>query len=89
MKKFDHKKINPKELTFTYDHTGYQLEYKGVMIGGAGALHGAASTQANIQFYYNQGKIARRNILQHGNCPDFMKQNLVDIGNGEIEWVKN
>ena len=34
MKEFDHTLIDAEDLTFTYDHFGYMIQYKGVLVGG-------------------------------------------------------
>jgi len=86
--KLDYTKIKPKDLTFTYDHFGYQLTYKGKRIGGAGSDGTGKKLPSNLTFYKQQAEIAKRDILQSGRCPKFMKQNIIDIDNGSLDWLE-
>jgi len=86
--KLDHTKINSKDLTYEYDHFGYQLIYKDKRIGGAGTDRNGRLNPSNLNYYKQQAEIAKRDILQSGRCPKFMKQNIIDIDNGNLDWLE-
>lgn len=87
--KLDYAKIKSKDLTFAYDYFGYQLIYKGKRIGGAGSDESGKILFSNLAFYKEQAEIAKRDILKNGSCPKFMKQNIIDIDNGSLDWLEN
>ena len=85
----DYKKLKKEDFSFTYDHYGYQVTYKGKRIGGAGTFNRSGRINpTNLTFYRQQAEITIRDILQGGRCQDFMKQNIIDIDNGSLDWLE-
>ncbi len=84
---FDHTKLKKEDFTFTYGSTGYQIIYKGKRIGGAGTGKIKGHFK-NCSFYREQAEITVRDILEQGRCPKFMKQNIIDINNGSLDWLE-
>ena len=88
-KTLNNKRLEAKDFTFSYDCYGYQIIYKGKRIGGASSERNSKPNRTNLAYYHHQAKIAIRDILERGRCPDFMKQNIVDIDNGSLDWLES
>lgn len=84
--RLDTKKLNKDDFSFTYDHFGYQITYKEKVIGGDGSNRTSRKLPSNLYFYKQQAEITIRDIL-NGRCLDFMKQNIIDIDNGSLDWL--
>jgi hypothetical protein len=85
---FNHKLLEYKDFQGSWDCFGYQILYKGKRIGGAESDRNAAPNRSNLKYYKGQSQIAIRDIVESGRCPDFMKQNIVDINNGSLDWLE-
>jgi len=86
--KLDHTELKKEDFTFSYDYSGYQIVYKGKRIGGAGTNTRARRSISNCEFHRQQAKNAIRDILEKGSCPKFMKQNIIDIDDGNLDWLE-
>lgn len=51
------------DVTYTYDHFGYMMQYKRHKIGGAGVLKRGRKIPSNLTFYRDQAEVEKRNIL--------------------------
>jgi len=89
VKEFNHKLLEAKDFTFTYDCYGYQIVYKGKRIGGASSDRNSKPNRTNLAYYHHQAQIAIRDIVENGRCHDFMKQNIADIDNGSLDWLES
>jgi len=72
--------INREDLTYSYNHRGYTILYKGKSIGGSGVLPTAkvTSTQANSEFFKQRAEIAISGVLK-GRRPDLVQKiRLID-----------
>ena len=79
--------INREDLSYSYNHRGYTILYKGKPIGGAGLLPTAKvrNTNGNREFHKGQAEIAIRGILE-GRRAD-LAQNIPDFDVDAVEEV--
>ncbi len=90
MKRLILKNIKESDLSFTYDGSGYMMEYKGIAIGGgATAKKKGKKDKVSLSFFRHLGEITKRDILS-GKCSKMMRENIKAIENGLItKWGKN
>jgi hypothetical protein len=82
VKKGNTMNLSKDDFSYTIiDCSGYQITYKGIRIGGAGAVCRLKRySKKNMLFYCEQAQIDIRNILAGKIRPDYL-QNIEKINN--------
>jgi len=77
-----------EDFTFTYDHFGYMIQYKGLPVGGAGCIkpyyNSKRRVPSNLQFYKEQAEITINAILDNRIVPH-MKKAMQQIDDRRIQ----
>lgn len=76
--KFSGLEIKEEDISCTYGYHSYMLSYKSTDIGGASSDKSVKKLHSNLDYYKNQGKITKRDIL-NGRIAPYMFKAIIEI----------